>query len=101
MEWMKRIKNLNVRSVRTQGIMRASSHMRKCIHLTCFRQIIDHQLTCSEHWRMLPDAIKQEIAESYRARVNGMEGADLLWAHTKKRAIDALAQQRVSAAAAR
>jgi hypothetical protein len=77
------------------------SDMHKCIHFTCFRQIHDHQLTCSEHWRMLPPAIQNEIAETYRARVNGMKGADLLWAHTKKRAIDALRVQRVSAAAAR
>jgi hypothetical protein len=50
---------------------------------------------------MLPPAIQNEIVETYRARVNGMKGADLLWAHTKKRAIDALAQHRVSAATAR
>jgi hypothetical protein len=50
---------------------------------------------------MLPDLIRREIQLAYSARAQGLEGAIEQWARAKRRAIDALSQQRVNDAAVR
>jgi hypothetical protein len=75
--------------------------MQKCIAPTCFRQTVDRQLTCSQHWQELPSLMQDEIRLAYAARARGGAGASEKWLAVKRRAIDALAQQRVSAAVAR
>jgi hypothetical protein len=64
------------------------------------RQIHDHQLTCQEHWQLLPLAIQQEIRVASSARVNGVDGSELVWARVKRRVIHALTLPPANHAAA-
>jgi hypothetical protein len=75
--------------------------MPKCIAQTCFRQTVDRQMTCEQHWQELPLLVREEVRLAYVARSNDAEGSIEQWTTAKRRAIDALARQRVSTAAAR